>query len=338
MQEAVTVHRAVLDEVRHAGGTASERILLLNDRLYNSDARERARRPRHRFLLLRPPRRVSRIRLTNSSTASSTPCARSLVEEAVANGEFPGGNVDDIVLALLGGFLAVKTSISDRYQPGVPLHPRRSSTDHPHRSRWCSRAARRPYGGGKMRTNHQQSWRTAIRSSACSHRCVFSPRPRSARSGVRAGARSSGESAGGKPPVAVEVAVAGVDSLAEALDVVGSLTPKLAADIRSEVSGTVLEDRGDRMGPRAKGHGARASRSARGGSGGRRREGGSPPGAGEREPRGARGGAVREASGRRVSRPSRCSTTRAPLGRRRRRPRPRRRRSLPPRSTVSRKR
>jgi hypothetical protein len=40
----------------------------------------------------------------------------------VANGEFPGGNVDDIVLALLGCFLAVKTSISERYKPGVPLH------------------------------------------------------------------------------------------------------------------------------------------------------------------------------------------------------------------------
>ncbi|MBP2681600.1 MAG: hypothetical protein H6Q78_1463 [Candidatus Krumholzibacteriota bacterium] len=40
----------------------------------------------------------------------------------MANGEFPGGNVDDIVLALLGCFLAVKTSISERYKPGVPLH------------------------------------------------------------------------------------------------------------------------------------------------------------------------------------------------------------------------
>jgi RND family efflux transporter MFP subunit len=41
--------------------------------------------------------------------------------------------------------------------------------------------------------------------------------------------------------VAVEVAIAKVDSLAEAIDVVGSLAPKLSADIRSEVSGTVLE-------------------------------------------------------------------------------------------------
>jgi len=57
----------------------------------------------------------------------------------------------------------------------------------------------------------------------------------------RAGAKTDSDPAGGKPPVAVEVAIVSVDSLAEALDVVGSLTPKLAADIRSEVSGTVLE-------------------------------------------------------------------------------------------------
>lgn len=59
--------------------------------------------------------------------------------------------------------------------------------------------------------------------------------------GSRASAKSDRGSAGGKPPVAVEVAIAKVDSLAEAIDVVGSLAPKLSADIRSEVSGTVLE-------------------------------------------------------------------------------------------------
>jgi RND family efflux transporter MFP subunit len=48
-------------------------------------------------------------------------------------------------------------------------------------------------------------------------------------------------SARGKPPVAVEVAAARLDSLADVIDVVGSLAPKRAADIRSEVSGTVLE-------------------------------------------------------------------------------------------------
>ena len=121
MQEAVAVQRTVLDEVRHSGGTASERILLLNDRLYNLTLEN-----------------VLAVRVIDSSYygprgafpefdyeqihGDFNTLARSLVEEAVANGEFPGGNVDDIVLALLGCFLAVKTSISERYKPGVPLH------------------------------------------------------------------------------------------------------------------------------------------------------------------------------------------------------------------------
>ncbi len=43
----------------------------------------------------------------------------------------------------------------------------------------------------------------------------------------------------GKPPVAVEVAEARADTLAESVDVVGSLAPKREADVRSEISGTV---------------------------------------------------------------------------------------------------
>jgi RND family efflux transporter MFP subunit len=61
------------------------------------------------------------------------------------------------------------------------------------------------------------------------------------RADSQSGGKNGSRSAGGKPPVAVEIAVAKVDSLSEAIAVVGSLTPKLAADIRSEVSGTVLE-------------------------------------------------------------------------------------------------
>jgi RND family efflux transporter MFP subunit len=61
------------------------------------------------------------------------------------------------------------------------------------------------------------------------------------RADSQSGGKNGSRSAGGKPPVAVEIAVANVDSLSEAIAVVGSLTPKLAADIRSEVSGTVLE-------------------------------------------------------------------------------------------------
>ncbi len=61
------------------------------------------------------------------------------------------------------------------------------------------------------------------------------------RADSQAAEKNASGSTGGKPPVAVEIAVVNVDSLAEAIAVVGSLTPKLAADIRSEVSGTVLE-------------------------------------------------------------------------------------------------
>jgi len=103
-----------------------------------------------------------------------------------------------------------------------------------------------------MKANHQQSWRRPLRAAALtvftaltifaalgSVGCSRDQTGSQDQSG--AGDKNAGESGGGKPPVAVEVAVVGVDSLAEALDVVGSLTPKFAADIRSEVSGTVLE-------------------------------------------------------------------------------------------------
>ena len=43
----------------------------------------------------------------------------------------------------------------------------------------------------------------------------------------------------GRPVVAVDVAVAAVDSLVESVPVVGSLEPKRQAEVRSEVSGTV---------------------------------------------------------------------------------------------------
>ena len=91
-----------------------------------------------------------------------------------------------------------------------------------------------------MRTSHQQSRRTVNYPSALPVILCLLVAAAFGALGCSRGASES-ESAGGKPPVAVEVAVAGVDSLAEALAVVGSLAPKLAADIRSEVSGTVLE-------------------------------------------------------------------------------------------------
>jgi RND family efflux transporter MFP subunit len=60
-------------------------------------------------------------------------------------------------------------------------------------------------------------------------------------SGGAGGEEAGAAAGGGKPPVAVEAAVAGEGTLTEAIEVVGSLEPKLAADLRSEVSGTVIE-------------------------------------------------------------------------------------------------
>lgn len=56
--------------------------------------------------------------------------------------------------------------------------------------------------------------------------------------GREADGRSS-EAGGGRPVVAVDVAVAAVDSLVESVPVVGSLAPKHQAEVRSEISGTV---------------------------------------------------------------------------------------------------
>ena len=53
------------------------------------------------------------------------------------------------------------------------------------------------------------------------------------------GREVAGEAASGRPAVAVEVCVAALDSIVEKVPVVGSLTPKRQADVRSEVSGTV---------------------------------------------------------------------------------------------------
>jgi RND family efflux transporter MFP subunit len=51
--------------------------------------------------------------------------------------------------------------------------------------------------------------------------------------------RESSEAAAGRPAVAVDVAVAALDSLVERVPVVGSLAPKHQAEVRSEISGTV---------------------------------------------------------------------------------------------------
>jgi AcrR family transcriptional regulator len=122
MQEAMTAHRAVLDEVRRAGGTACERLVLLNERVYILTL-ENALAVRVIDSAYYGPRGASPDFDFEQLHGEFNALSRSLVEEAVAAGELPGGNIDDIVLALLGGFFAAKTSISERYPPGEPLHP-----------------------------------------------------------------------------------------------------------------------------------------------------------------------------------------------------------------------
>ncbi len=51
--------------------------------------------------------------------------------------------------------------------------------------------------------------------------------------------RDEAAASAGKPAVAVEITVAGLDTLADAVPVVGSLAPKREAVVRSEVAGTV---------------------------------------------------------------------------------------------------
>jgi hypothetical protein len=48
---------------------------------------------------------------------------RGLVEEAIATGEFPRGDIESTVLALDGGFIAAKTSASGRCRPEGPIAP-----------------------------------------------------------------------------------------------------------------------------------------------------------------------------------------------------------------------
>ena len=122
MQEAVVAHRAVLDEVRHSGGTASERILLLNERVYTLTL-ENALAVRAIDAAYYGPREGAPEFDFDQLHGEFDALIRSLVEEAVAAGEFPPGNIDEMVLALLGGFIAGKSSISDRCLLGDPLQP-----------------------------------------------------------------------------------------------------------------------------------------------------------------------------------------------------------------------
>jgi TetR/AcrR family transcriptional regulator len=122
MQEAIAVHRVVLDEVRRAGGTACERILMLNERVYVL-ALENALAVRVIDSVYYGPRGGTPEFDFEELHGEFDAMMRGLVEEAVTAGELPQGNIDDVVLALLGGFLAGKASISDRSIMGNPVRP-----------------------------------------------------------------------------------------------------------------------------------------------------------------------------------------------------------------------
>ena len=57
--------------------------------------------------------------------------------------------------------------------------------------------------------------------------------------GCSSDSRAAAPATGGRPPVAVEIQPVTNAELADAIDVVGSLAPKLSADVKSEVSGVV---------------------------------------------------------------------------------------------------
>ena len=122
MEEAVVAQRAVLDEVRRSGGTASERILLLNEREYVLALENSLAVRAIDSFYYGPPGGAPEFDF-EKLYGEFDALMRALVEEAMAAGELPRGSVDDVVLALLGGFLAGKASISDRYMRGDPLRP-----------------------------------------------------------------------------------------------------------------------------------------------------------------------------------------------------------------------
>ncbi len=122
MHEAVIAHRAVLDEVRGGSGTASQRILLLAERVYTLVI-ENSLAVRTLDAVYYGPREGSPEIDFRQLHGEFDEFVRNLVEEGVAAGEFPRGIVDDMVLAILGGFLVAKTTISERCLGGEPLRP-----------------------------------------------------------------------------------------------------------------------------------------------------------------------------------------------------------------------
>jgi AcrR family transcriptional regulator len=122
MQEAAAIHRTVLDEVRQSGGTATERIVLLIDRVYTL-ALENVLAVRAIDTVYYGPCEEAPEFDFSQMHGEFDNLLRALVEEAMAAGELPGGDVNEVALALEGVFMAGKASFSDRCHPGDPLPP-----------------------------------------------------------------------------------------------------------------------------------------------------------------------------------------------------------------------
>jgi AcrR family transcriptional regulator len=122
MQEAVAVHRAVMDEVRRAGGSASDRILLLCERVYRT-VLDNIEAVRVIDAIYYGPREEAPEFDFGQLHGEFDAFLRGLVEEAIATGEFPRGDIESTVLALDGGFIAAKTSASGRCRPEGPIAP-----------------------------------------------------------------------------------------------------------------------------------------------------------------------------------------------------------------------
>jgi len=119
MAEAVATHRAVLAEVQAAGGPASERILVLGERVMalvaeNEDA------VRVLDSVYYGPREGSPAVDFTALYGEFDAYLHGLVAEAVASGEFRDDDLEGMHHALLGAFLICKVTMYEASSAGCP--------------------------------------------------------------------------------------------------------------------------------------------------------------------------------------------------------------------------
>jgi AcrR family transcriptional regulator len=119
MDEAVSRHRAVLAEVQATGGPASERILLLAERVMGLVAENREIVRVLDSVRYGPREGAPAVDFETLHGEFDT-CLRGLVSEAIASGEFRDGDVEAMHLALLGGFLICKALLCEPPPAGGP--------------------------------------------------------------------------------------------------------------------------------------------------------------------------------------------------------------------------